>query len=1059
MFLLFILSQTLIGKSMLSWQDLSNQLQQIANAAIRFIKARQRENSAFGLAAISFLVGYLFFHWLPEGLQNFVRAWHGDLIIAGAFYLLGLIFLFYGFYRLWKLTYTSELPPSSNHPSAIKGPMAFTPADGELFRKLGREDELRKLLGHIKDDQVCLVTLMGASGAGKTSLLRAGLTDILKTTDIQYHYWETVTVESGRSLLTAIQQSLLPNSSTNHVQDTSQATLLLKSLDDLINPQLELGSHVIVLDQFEQLGANIKNSIFELLRKVARKAKPPYRVTWIIAFRREYRANWSDFMIPEHERGFYPPELSLRLFTPDQAREVISQLILSSGLSVEQKVVDNLIDAATVNGEISSVDIGIGLSVLSELCERQGTQTLTQDVYHFAGGSEGLLAQYIDRCFDIFSEEDRKTLLNAMLALRNLETNQRIAEGKTCEQLAEEIKVLNTHQLKIMLDYLCQRNTRLLEQILSPADGEARYRLPHERLIPALNRLAGKLIGELEETRVKFSSAFAAWKNNRASQYLLKRRILRLASRFKSQIVWGSEEKEKLDFLNKSLRRRFMKRILISLMTIIFFTWIGLSIQVARYNMMMAPLIDYGYSTQIYEIQKRTKILDLKNAWFDMETFDLLNSTSLENVSLKENNSTDSIKGLVSSLRACPNINHMALHLSTDKISDLSSLPLNISSLDLTFYKGIEKIPRLPEHLTALSLNLSFSAKKEFPRLPENLKTLSLNVGQSQVDSLPSFPNNLTELTIIANKSEIKELPPLPNTLKKLKLDFSYSEIKSLPEFPNNLTELDINLMNSQILELKPLPNGITKLSLDFRNTKLNDITKWPEHLEELSFNDVAAEGSFPSLPETIKVLSIDRSYSTGDFDDINWPKNLIDLTLNLSGTDMKALPLMPKDIKKLSLNISDAEVKDFSNLPNNLEDLSLDLSYTKVDTLPSLPLGLTKLVLNLQYSRIKDLKQILNSSISDLSLDVSDSQIDTIASMPDSLRRVSLTFGQGKIKSLPVFPSSLTYLYLNVQNSEIKDISSLQDLENCEIFDLYLTSGQRQTLTSIPKNVTQLSF
>ncbi|MBD0373959.1 MAG: hypothetical protein ICV60_24325, partial [Pyrinomonadaceae bacterium] len=60
-------------------------------------------------------------------------------------------------------------------------------------------------------------------------------------------------------------------------------------------------------------------------------------------------------------------------------------------MSVEQKVVDNLIDAATVEGEVSSVDIGIGLLVLSELHERQGAKTLTEDVYHFAGGAEGLL--------------------------------------------------------------------------------------------------------------------------------------------------------------------------------------------------------------------------------------------------------------------------------------------------------------------------------------------------------------------------------------------------------------------------------------------------------------------------------------------------------------------------------------------------------------------------------------------------------------------------------------------------------------------------------------------
>ena len=63
------------------------------------------------------------------------------------------------------------------------------------------------------------------------------------------------------------------------------------------------------------------------LRKIARASKPPHRVTWIVSFRREYRADWSDFFIPEQERGFYPPELSLRLFSPAQAEEVVSALV------------------------------------------------------------------------------------------------------------------------------------------------------------------------------------------------------------------------------------------------------------------------------------------------------------------------------------------------------------------------------------------------------------------------------------------------------------------------------------------------------------------------------------------------------------------------------------------------------------------------------------------------------------------------------------------------------------------------------------------------------------
>ena len=41
-----------------------------------------------------------------------------------------------------------------------------------------------------------------------------------------------------------------------------------------------------------------------------------------------------------------------------------------------------------------------------------------------------------------------------------------------------------------------------------------RYRLPHERLIPALYRLTGKLLAEVDQAKLKFQNAFQAWQVN-----------------------------------------------------------------------------------------------------------------------------------------------------------------------------------------------------------------------------------------------------------------------------------------------------------------------------------------------------------------------------------------------------------------------------------------------------------------------------------------------------------------------------------------------------------------
>lgn len=572
---------------MLRWQELSQQLQQIVNTFIRFSKAPRREEAAVGVAAMLLLSGFTFDWWFPNPLHDIIRSWRGDLIIQVGLYVSGLSALAYYAYRRRSLVSELDLHPVVNKPSAIKGPLAFTEADGELFRKLEREEDLRKLLNYIEDAQVRLVVLMGASGAGKTSLLRAGLKDILKDKGIESHYWEAVPSNSGRELLRAIQKSWHSGSKddSNHsYQPTTSAEI--KSLDDLINPAPELGDgrHVVVLDQFEQLSGRPREQVFRLLEKVACKAKPPHSITWVVAFRREFLAEWTDFMLPQNELGFFTPIVSLQLFTPKQALNVISQLVIAADLKVDEKVVESLTQAITTNGKVSPVDVGIGLFALSEVHKEQGGKRLTEDdLNHLHGGAEGLLTQYISGCLELFPEEDRETVLKAMLALRDVQNNHRLAEGKTCAELAAEVET-NVRRLCVQLERLAQRDKRLLERFTPPDGEEIRYRLQHERLIPALNSLAGPLIDELETARDNLANAFAAWQRSKDSRYLLRGKDLRLVEQYWSQISGDKEQEKKLSFLKRSQRRRLIRLISVALTISLLSPVIGLVFLQLNFN-------------------------------------------------------------------------------------------------------------------------------------------------------------------------------------------------------------------------------------------------------------------------------------------------------------------------------------------------------------------------------------------------------------------------------------------------------------------------------------------
>lgn len=132
---------------MFSGSELTQQLQQIVDVLIRFIKARRREEASFGLAALLFGVGFAFSGWLPSDLMEFLKPWHGVWIVRIICWAAGLAFLVYGAVSRSRLVYVPALAPPQDRPSAIKGLVAFTEEEGALFWKLGRANELQTLSG------------------------------------------------------------------------------------------------------------------------------------------------------------------------------------------------------------------------------------------------------------------------------------------------------------------------------------------------------------------------------------------------------------------------------------------------------------------------------------------------------------------------------------------------------------------------------------------------------------------------------------------------------------------------------------------------------------------------------------------------------------------------------------------------------------------------------------------------------------------------------------------------------------------------------------------------
>jgi len=344
-------------------------------------------------------------YWLNGDWQRFSES--ASLIL----FVIGLAFFAWAVIRIWR---EATPPPESAdafRPTVIKGPLAFGPQDAEIFRRLGRENDTATLLNLILDEQIGLIVVKGDSGAGKTSLLRAALPGLLakQVPPIEYHYWEAIPEQAQTGLLNAVKFGWAEGPEAPVPQQ----------LIDLNAAHLHAGRRVIVLDQFEQLSPSKSEhaSIFQLLKHAAVLAMPPHQMTYIVAFRADYSSTWLNFEY-DQLNGRAPIIMPLRLFSENQAKDIIAVISEAAGFTLDNALVDDLV-ASMKNEEdrISAVDIGITLLALNERALTKERRHLDKGDYWIAGGAIGLLADYLSSRLDRYRVNERSAVMQAMLEL------------------------------------------------------------------------------------------------------------------------------------------------------------------------------------------------------------------------------------------------------------------------------------------------------------------------------------------------------------------------------------------------------------------------------------------------------------------------------------------------------------------------------------------------------------------------------------------------------------------------------------------------------------------
>ncbi len=511
---------------------------------VRIIKHGKREQ-------VLFLVGFLCL-----GLVNLLPIFFKGITGLSGFFkdvlpwlnVVAIVPFAWGILRVWKKATPGEIVITDTvKPSAIKGPFAFGEMDGEIFSQLGREADLSKLLSWVLDSQICFTALKGESGAGKTSLLRAGLTYTLAREKEKYGvvpiYWEAIPDNPTEELLRAI-----------HVACPDEKHSL-RTLDDVVDNASGM-KKVIIIDQAEQLSPEKHTALFDLFKKIVVQ-RPPFAITWIIAFREEYASTWFDFesTIPD----FHPPKHALKIFSEGRARDNMAVLARESNMDPDNAVLVEMVDAMSDKGKVSPVEIGIGMMVLSELYSVSGSD-ISLGKFRDAGGVTGLLRTYIrGKLEGDIPEHEHSSIQNALLDLIDPEiTHQRLSQGKSVPELAKKAR-LPLGRMQHNLRYLASQKVRILEHLPAPPQSESKimYRLAHERLIPALESLAGELLAATQQAKRLLDESFRRWCRVKGRKFLLSGRELRDVLRYRNH--FGNDtSQEQLKYIRDSTKKRTM---------------------------------------------------------------------------------------------------------------------------------------------------------------------------------------------------------------------------------------------------------------------------------------------------------------------------------------------------------------------------------------------------------------------------------------------------------------------------------------------------------------------
>lgn len=447
---------------------------------------------------------------------------------------------------------------------AIKGLRPFRHEDAEIFARLGRQVEIENYANAIADTDFRFGILSGESGCGKSSFIQAGLWPKLEAHRASYQciYVKFANQDPPETIKRAMRDALGLQSSD--LQDADLVALFTAATKSATKPL------ILFFDQFEQFFVHYKykgdrEPFVQALTYWYRHATDlPVKI--VISIRGDFFDRLAELQKAMGYSIGSGQNFRLEKFEPEQAMDVVKVIAELEALLIEEQFVHAVISelAGREDGLISPAYLQIMCWVIKQQ-KTADKREFTRRALQKLGGVEGLLERFLaDTLATRHSDSARQAAVKILLALIDLDRNTR-AGLVTVAGLQEKIQeTLSAEDVATTVGWLASSDLRLVTQ--HKQNDAVAYELAHECLIPAVRKVAGKQLSEMDRANQLLDRRVNEWVgNDRKPSYLLRWNEWRLVERNRPYLIWGVQRALKETFLHQT-RRQWKVRFSIGLL-------------------------------------------------------------------------------------------------------------------------------------------------------------------------------------------------------------------------------------------------------------------------------------------------------------------------------------------------------------------------------------------------------------------------------------------------------------------------------------------------------------